>query len=187
MALHHPPTYVLTTAGHLSPAECQRQVDARTFLIPLRLMSLNPDGDGQANAELGGRKLGFTVERRPVVDLLGTDMGGPRDRWPFAYAFRGFGRLDTSLAANMVALAFAAATGGALYNERREILQDFAAIQASLDGVLAVEFGQLALFQARYPDIAKRPSEGPYDTIVTRVWQGDPARVVSESVRRLPD
>ena len=54
MALHHPPTYVRTPAARLSPAECQSHVDARTFLIPLRLVSLDPDGGGQAGADLGG-------------------------------------------------------------------------------------------------------------------------------------
>ena len=185
MALHHPPTYVLTAAARLSPAECQSHVDARTFLIPLRLMSLDPDGGGQAGADLGGRKLGFTVVRRRPADLPGTDASTARARWPFAYAFRGLGQLDTSLAANMVALAVAAATEGALYNESRGILQDFAAIQASIDGVLAVEFGRPDLFEARFPDLAKQPSDGPYDTIVTRIWKGD--RLIGENVRRLRD
>lgn len=161
-------------------------MDSIDFLVPLRLGALDIHGPELSYGFFGERRVEFMCERRDFDEVprqAGVRIEGP---WSVCYACQGFGLMDAAAAGGMMALAFAQGAGGAFFGPERGVSRTFAETKVELDTILSVALGRHDLFVARYPELAEQPGDGPYDTIVTRYWMGDPPRVVGENVTHLP-
>ena len=108
----NPPVLALSNRDLTSTADWQAALDGRDFLIPFRLDALTFTPVALSTGLLGGKPVAFTAERRRVAEVVGTTHPDQSGRWTYAYAFDSLGELEQSLAANMMAMAFAAATDG---------------------------------------------------------------------------
>jgi hypothetical protein len=179
-----PPIFVLSNRDLGSIAEWQVALDDRDFLIRFRLETLNFVPPALSTGFLGDRPIEFIAERCSVSEALGESHADHIGLWTYAYAFDSLGRLEQSLAANMMAIAFATATDGVVFSRHAGARPAGDGPRPDLDGALAVIAGRQELWNSRYPELARQWAEnpdGPYDTVVTRVWIGD--QVVSESTQ----
>lgn len=184
----NPPVFALSNRDLGSIADWQAALDARDFLVRLRLDTLTFAADALSHGVLGDRPVDFLAERRSTQEVVGPTHPDEVRRWRFAYAFDSLGRLEQSLAANMMAIAFATATGGVIFSTRAGTRSESDGPRPQLDGALAAVTGRGDLWNARYPELARQQAEdlrtnGPHDTIVTRLWIGD--RMVGENVTRI--
>jgi hypothetical protein len=163
-------------------SDWQAAINAQDFLVPLRLEILDFSRDRTSVGHFAERRVEFTAERRSIADVVRPTRPDLVGEWSYAYAFRGDGNLDSSLAANVVALAYASATGGTIFDLKDGPRKDTSSSKQALDVTLASALDRVDLLAARYPELMKERRES-YDTLVTRVWIGD--EVVSETSRPL--
>lgn len=144
------PELTIVTALKLTLPQWQLAIDKEEFLLPI---VLDPSQAGQESgtwrAMLGGEQVTFDVVERDL-----STVGGGREMPKgvrFAFSTPGTGAIKSCAAGGMALLAYASAGHGGFVQESGEILSASLAFRQHLDGMVAVAFGKMREYEARYP------------------------------------
>lgn len=133
-----------------SRAEWQAIIEQRRLLFSFQLREIELGADGPCSALIDGQPVTFACERQGKDVAL---QHHPRllQDWRFAYGFRGTGDLISSAVSGLAWLTYAWGTEGVLYHPDHGTFEQWDLQQQSLEGILAVSLGKMAVYRDRYP------------------------------------